>query len=97
MAAKPKQSKVDEDKKVIPVNDPANPDTAVVGDQPEESGEAPDSAYPDGGIKDNGAGAGREPQIAKEPKKSFDERTGVGTPPWLNKDGSQNTGEVVAE
>lgn len=43
----------------------------------------------------NGAGVGRKPQIAKEPEQSFDERTGVGTPPWLREDGTQDTGEVV--
>lgn len=33
-------------------------------------------------------------QVVGEPvTTSFDERTGAGTPPWLNEDGSQNTGE----
>lgn len=27
-------------------------------------------------------GDGREPQIAKEPKQTFQERTGDATPPW---------------
>lgn len=39
-----------------------------------------------------GAGDGREPQIADEPEEDFDARTGAGTPPWMNEDGSQNNG-----
>lgn len=41
---------------------------------------------------DNGAGDGREPQIASEPETTFEERTGAGTPPWQKPDGSQDTG-----
>ena len=67
-------------------------DPKIEGDQPQNSGDAPASAYPNSDVKDNGAGAGREPQVAKEDAKSFDERTGVGTDPWLNEDGTQNTG-----
>lgn len=33
-----------------------------------------------------------KPVVAKEPKKSFDERTTGANQPWLNEDGSQNNG-----
>lgn len=35
---------------------------------------------------------GREPQVAKEQKQSFDERT-PGTAPFIREDGSQDNGE----
>lgn len=46
-------------------------------------------------VKSGDAGADRKPTVRKEPAQSFDERTGVGTPPWLNEDGTQNRGDVV--
>lgn len=55
--------------------------------------ETPVEEAPTEKVTSNGAGDGREPQIAEEPETSFDERTGAGTPPWQNEDGSQNTGE----
>lgn len=36
---------------------------------------------------------GREPRIADEPDTTFEERTNGVNQPWLNEDGSQNTGE----
>ena len=71
-------------------------DPAIEGDKPENTGDAPASAYPET-ARDNGAGTGREAIVADEPAKSFDERTGAGTPPWQNEDGTQNTGEETAE
>lgn len=38
----------------------------------------------------------REKKVAKEPTKSFDERTRQVTP-WLNEDGTQNNGVEEAE
>lgn len=46
-------------------------------------------------VKAGDAGVDRKPTVVKEPAQSFDERTGAGTPPWQNEDGSQNRGEVV--
>lgn len=46
-------------------------------------------------VQSGDAGVDRKPTVRKEPKESFDQRTGVGTPPWLNEDGSQNRGDVV--
>lgn len=66
------------------VSEPTAPDTTEPEAQETVAQEEVDT---------NGAGEGREPQIASEPEKSFEERTGVGTPPWLNPDGTQNTGE----
>jgi hypothetical protein len=36
---------------------------------------------------------GREPRVADEPESTFDERTTGANQPWLNEDGTQNTGE----
>jgi hypothetical protein len=40
--------------------------------------------------------AGREPQVAKEPEQSFDERT-LGTAPFLREDGTQENGATTEE
>lgn len=42
--------------------------------------------------KSGDAGPGREPAIVEEPETTFDERGNVAQP-WLNEDGTQNTGE----
>jgi len=68
---------------------------AKPAETPEEESDAPDSAQVDEEVRDNGAGAGREPQIVDAPETTFDERTGAGTPPWQREDGSQDNGEEV--
>jgi hypothetical protein len=49
-------------------------------------------AQEDTPVLGGGAGDGREPSIQESPEQSFEERTGVGTPPWLKEDGSQDNG-----
>lgn len=56
------------------------------GDAPQE---APKSAYPKN--SDNGAGAGREPQVGEPVTSTFDERTSTAQP-FLMADGRQDNG-----
>lgn len=66
------------------------------GNKPENLNEnAPKRAYPEG-ERDEGAGAGREQVVRKEPKSSFDERTSV-SQPFMTSDGRQNNGQEDLE